>query len=382
MDKKVWISTGAIVLLVIAGGLAVFWPYRNGGVLRLPGIVEVQEVRLGSKVGGRVEAVLVNEGDLVATNQRLIVLEAPELKNQWKQMKARLYLAEREWQRAINGPRVEEKDAADAARNSARARYVRVKKGWRKEEIDQASSEYRSAQADYNQAATEFLRVSALHDRQAASRTEFDAAIAYRDRAKGRAEAAQFKAKMMESGSRPEDKADAMAEWKRAEANYALLQNGTRQEDKDIAQAKVDEIRAQLEAIEINLKETDVFVPLNLGKAVVEVIAIRPGDIVAPNQPIVRVLRVEDLWIKIFVPETQYGLVTLNKEVQVTIDSHPGKVLKGKVIQRSNISEFTPRNVQSVDERRHQVFGVKIRVDDPQGVLNAGMAAEVTIPRD
>jgi hypothetical protein len=74
--------------------------------------------------------------------------------------------------------------------------------------------------------------------------------------------------------------------------------------------------------------------------------------------------------------------VTLGKEVEVTIDSHAGKRFKGVVMQRSNISEFTPRNVQSVDERRHQVFGVKIRVDDTQGVLNAGMAAEVTIPLD
>ena len=104
------------------------------------------------------------------------------------------------------------------------------------------------------------------------------------------------------------------------------------------------------------------------------------GDVVPANQPIIRVLRTDDLWVKIFVPETQYGLVTLNKEVDVTVDSHPGMKLKGVVIQRSNISEFTPRNVQSIDERRHQVFGVKIRVDDPQGVLNAGMAAEVSIP--
>ena len=72
----------------------------------------------------------------------------------------------------------------------------------------------------------------------------------------------------------------------------------------------------------------------------------------------------------------------VKKEVNVTIDSHPGKVFKGIVVQRSNISEFTPRNVQSVDERRHQVFGVKILVKDPGGVLNAGMAAEVTIPLD
>jgi HlyD family secretion protein len=133
--------------------------------------------------------------------------------------------------------------------------------------------------------------------------------------------------------------------------------------------------------VQINLDETIVRVPPNLGEAVVEVIGVRPGDLVQPNQPVVRVLRVEDLWVKIFVPETQYGLVKLHQQVDVTIDSHPGQKFKGVVIQRSNISEFTPRNVQSVDERRHQVFGVKILVNDEKakGILNGGMAAEVTI---
>jgi multidrug resistance efflux pump len=94
---------------------------------------------------------------------------------------------------------------------------------------------------------------------------------------------------------------------------------------------------------------------------------------------VLRVLRAEDLWVKVFVPETQYGLVTLGKEVDVTVDSFPGKVLRGVVIQRANISEFTPRNVQSADERRYQEFGVKILVSDSQGILNAGMAADVAI---
>ena len=383
MNKKAWIIAGAAVLL-IAGGLLAYWSFGNTRVLRFPGVVEIQEVRLTSKVGGRVEDILVKEGDVIdpTRTKPLVVFEAPELKNQFKQVKARLYLAEEELKRALNGPRVEEKAAAKAARDSAKARWDRAEYGWRKEEVEQAESEYKSAQADLDQALKDFTRIAGLFSQGSTSRTDYDAAIGYRDRARGRADAAAFKWKMMVRGSRPEDKAEAKAEFEKAEANYELLKNGTRQEDKAIAQAKVDDLRAQLEAIDINLKETELRVPPNLGKAVVEVIAFRPGDVVPANQPVMRVLRVEDLWVKIFVPETQYGLVTLKEKVDVTIDSHPGKIFKGKVIQRSNISEFTPRNVQSVDERRHQVFGLKILVLDPQGVLNAGMAAEVTIRLD
>src|SRR5262249_50652203 len=71
-----------VALLIITGGLAAFWPFRSRHVLRLPGVVEVQEVRLGSKIGGRVEAVLVQEGDVIYKNQPLITFEAPELRNQ------------------------------------------------------------------------------------------------------------------------------------------------------------------------------------------------------------------------------------------------------------------------------------------------------------
>ena len=68
------------------------------------------------------------------------------------------------------------------------------------------------------------------------------------------------------------------------------------------------------------------------------------------------------------------------EEVEVTCDTYPGKVFKGKITYVASISEFTPRNVQTLDERRHQVFGFKVRVDDSQGVFKAGMAADVRIP--
>jgi HlyD family secretion protein len=382
MKFKYGLVLGIIVLLLTAGGFAYFWSMGNRSALHLPGIVEIQEVRLGSKVGGRVESVLVKEGDIVDSYDRklLVIFEAPELKNQKKQMLAKLEAAEAEYQRAQNGPREEDKEAAKAAALAAKARYARIKSGWRVEEKQQTQSELESAQASYELALREFNRVEPLHLQGAAARSEYDAAVGARDRSKGQVDALKAKVAMMKFGSRVEDIAEAEADWKRTQAQYELLRNGTRPEDIAVARAKVEEVRANIEAIDIQLAEAAISVPPNLGKAVVEVVAVRPGDLVPANQPVVRVLRADDLWVKIFVPETQYGHVTLHKEVDVTVDSHPGLKLKGVVVQRANIAEFTPRNVQSVDERQHQVFGVKILVRDPQGILNAGMAAEVTIP--
>ncbi len=112
----------------------------------------------------------------------------------------------------------------------------------------------------------------------------------------------------------------------------------------------------------------------------VEVLAVRKGDLVMPNQPVVRVLRAEDMWVKVYVPETELGKLRLGQDVEVTVDAYPGRRFQGKVIQIASESEFTPRNVQSLDERRHQMFGVKVRVDDPQGVFKSGMAADVWLP--
>src|SRR6185295_15092638 len=122
-------------------------------------------------------------------------------------------------------------------------------------------------------------------------------------------------------------------------AKYDELANGTRDEDKALAKAKLDDARAKLEEAEVNLREAVVIAPENLGKAVVEVVAVRPGDLVPAGQAVLRVLRVEDMWVKIFVPETKMELVPLGKEVEVTIDA-PHRKFKGRIQQKANASEF------------------------------------------
>src|SRR5262249_61381527 len=93
------------------------------------------------------------------------------------------------------------------------------------------------------------------------------------------------------------------------------------------------------------------------------------------NQIVVRVLRADDLWVKVYVPETDLGRVRLGQKVEVSVDGYPGRHFAGTVEQVAAESEFTPRNVQSADERRHQVFGVKVRVANPDGMFKSGMAA-------
>lgn len=189
---------------------------------------------------------------------------------------------------------------------------------------------------------------------------------------------------MYKEGSRKEDINQAKAMWDQAQAKYHELKAGTREEDKALAKARRDEVAARLDEARINLAEATVRVPSlpSFYNAVVEVVPIRPGDLVAANQPVVRLVCTNDLWIKTFVPETKLGHIHIDQKVEVRIDTFPHRIFQGKVYYIAPSSEFTPRNVQSVDERRYQVFAVKVLVEDSQEVFHAGMAAEVTIPLD
>lgn len=380
--KKGLLVVLVVGLLAAAGGAAwLFGPFRgHRGSVVLSGTVEIQEIRLGSKVGGRVKSVSVREGERVAAGQEIARFETPELDTQRDQLQAKLRASEADLLKARNGPRPEEKAEAKAAFEAADARLQRMQNGWREEERRQAKSEADAAEADFVQGKADFERIDRLFQQGggvAVTRQEWDAARAARDRSKKRYDAAIARYDMMMNGNRPEDIAEATAEAARAKAHWQLLENGTRSEDIALAEAQVTEIRSRLAEVEVNRREAIVVAP---GPAVVDVLAVRAGDLVPPNQPIARILRDDDLWVKVFVPETELGKVRLNQQVEVTVDAYPGKKLPGTVDQIASASEFTPRNVQSLDERRHQVFAIKVKVDNHEGVFKSGMAAEVIVP--
>jgi len=377
--RKWLILTGLAVVAAVVS-LGCFWQFGSSKAqLRLPGTVEVQEVRLASKVGGRVADVMVREGQIVKPGQELVRFDMPEMEAQREQMQAKLVAAEADLRKARNGPRYPELDEARAAAEAAEARLSRLVKGWRDEEKRQARADLETAEADLVQAQKEFARIESLLGKAGGtvSQTEVDLARASRSRHQGRVNSAKARVDMMNEGSRKEDIAEAEAEHRKLKARHDLLKLGTREEEVALAEATVAEIKARVKEIDVQLREAVVRAP---ELAVVEVLSVRKGDVLPPNQPIGRVLRADDLWVKVYVPETELAKVRLNEVVEVTVDGYPGRKFEGVVEQIATASEFTPRNVQSVDERRHQVFAIKVRVADPGGIFKSGMAAEVIMP--
>ena len=155
-----------------------------------------------------------------------------------------------------------------------------------------------------------------------------------------------------------------------AKSRYDLLLAGTRAER--IAQAE-----AQLAEIETQIREMDIISPTN---AVLEVLQVKVGDVVAPNREVATLLLTNHLWVRVYVPEPWLGLIKLGQKVRVKVDSFPDRDFAGEVEQIARAAEFTPRNVQTVSDRVKQVFGVKIRLPSDTDQLRAGMAADVYFP--
>jgi HlyD family secretion protein len=372
---------GIGLFAVVLGSLAAagfwFWPGRGDiKELWLPGTVEALEVKLGSRVGGRVAAVHVQGGQLVEPGQVLVTFEAQELPARRDQAQARLAAAQAALERGIHGPLPEEIAEAQAAAAAARARLERTWAGSREEQKRQAQGDLDTALAEQRQADENFARVERLVIGGAVSRAEYDAALTVRDRARHRVRVAQAALDLLLHGSRPEEIAEAQAEFDRVQAHYELLRRGTRDEDRAAAAAAVAQAQAQLAEAEATLRETVVTAP---ERCIIAVVTVRPGSVVAAGQPVVVAHRATDLWVKVFVPATDLGRLRLGQEVAVTVDSRPGERFVGTVAQIAAVSEFTPHNVQSLDDYRHPVFAVKVRVTDPDGVFKLGMTAEVFV---
>src|SRR5262249_10073023 len=252
-----------------------FWPFGTDRTkMRLPGVVEIQEVHLGSKVGGRVKEVKVQEGDLVEPGQLLVVMDVPEVKAQLQQAQARLKAAQEDLTKALTGAGPEEKEAAKAATEAARARYARMMAGPRPQEIEQAQSDFDGAKAELKRAQKELERIADLTRRSSpgtVTKTEIDTAQALNDRARDAVAAAKARLTMLQLGNRDEDKEEALAQMHQAEANERLLLAGTRSEERAMAAARVEEAQARVEELEASLKEAEVSAP---ERALVQVLGV------------------------------------------------------------------------------------------------------------
>ncbi|HWP42858.1 MAG TPA: efflux RND transporter periplasmic adaptor subunit, partial [Blastocatellia bacterium] len=184
------------------------------------------------------------------------------------------------------------------------------------------------------------------------------------------------KLNLLLAGTRREEIERAERVYEQALANQRLVEKGPRKEDIAAARAQLERARAALAQIETQLAELQVESPAD---AFVEVMRVRPGDLINPGSPVATLVEVDRLWVRVYVPEPELGHVQLGKDVSIKVDTFPDESFRGRIEQVASRGEFTPRNVQTREERTHQVFAVRVRIENGSNRLRAGMAADVTI---
>jgi RND family efflux transporter MFP subunit len=161
------------------------------------------------------------------------------------------------------------------------------------------------------------------------------------------------------------------------EAERATSAANTQEKNVEAAQMRVAQAQASLAEIETRLNEMKVVAP---GDTVLEILSVKVGDVLPPNREVATLIVPSYLWVRVYVPEPWLGLIHLGEEVSVQVDSWPNEQFKGIVEQINRQAEFTPRNVQTVEDRIRQVFGVKVRLENREDKLRAGMAADIAFP--
>ncbi len=325
--RKIFPILVPLIIVMAAAAYLHFGREAEDKGLFLSGNMEVTELRLGFKMAGRVAVLDADEGSWVWKGQRLSALDSAELEFAVKQGRAAL--------------------------DEAQERLVESRAGYRSQEIEQAQANLRQVEAELVKLKKDFERMEALSKTGVMPPSRYDAALsAYQS---------------------------ALARRKEASERLSLMKEGVRQEEIKAAEYRVAQATAALGAAEERLKDTLLHAPIS---GLILRKDVELGETVSPGAPLFILGDMENPWIRVYVKEDKSGLVKVGQKALVTTDTFPNKIYDGVVSFISKEAEFTPRNVQTREERVKLVFAVKVKVKNTNGELKPGMPADVRIVVD
>ena len=297
---------------------------NNKTKIEASGTIEATNVIVSAKISGQVKRLFFNEGDKIKISDTLLTIDHDLLAIQLQQ--------------------------AEAGVEAASAQLELLKKGARSEDVKQAEDAVKQARANFELASTVKERNEKLFNASSITKQQFDDVTAKYDIANAQFNSAQENLKKIKNLARPE-------EIKQAQANL----------DRQIASANL---------LKKNISDSYVTAPI--GGFVVKKF-VEAGESVAPLSSLVMLSDQEYVDLRIYVSETELGKVKLGQEADVNVDSYKDKNFKGKVIYISPEAEFTPKNIQTKDERTKLVYAVKIHIHNPDYDLKDGMPADAVI---
>lgn len=316
---------GAVVVAAVAIGFWVMSARDRDGWVGASGTVEATEAQIGFQAAGRIQDLAVREGETVTVGEELAHLDRSE--------------AEARQQQAI------------AQAGAARALLEELERGSRKEEIRQGRAALAAAAERLRDAERDLERTQTLFEGGAVSREAFDKARVTFDVAK--------------------------SQYDQAQEQVTILETGPRREKIEAQRAQVAQAEAAVRVIDATLANMTLRAPFD---GIVTVRHREPGEIVAAGSPVLTVMNPADRWVRIYVPETRIGAVRLGQAAEITSDTYPTKIYRGEVVFIASQAEFTPKTVQTTEERVKLVYAVKVQItEDPTSDLKPGMPADVRL---
>ncbi|MBI3608927.1 MAG: HlyD family efflux transporter periplasmic adaptor subunit [Nitrospirae bacterium] len=328
MTRARRIVVGAVI--AVAAMAIGFWVMsardRNrDGLGRASGTVEATDAQIGFQAAGRIQDLAVREGQAVRVGQELAHLDRAETEARRQQAIAQV--------------------------EAARALLEELERGSRKEEVAQGRAALAAATERLRDAERDIERTQTLFDGGAASREALDKARVALDVAK--------------------------SQYEQAREQVTILETGPRREKIEAQRAQVAQAEAAVRVIDATLANMTLRAPFD---GVVTVRHREPGEIVAAGSPVLTVMDPADRWVRIYVPETRIGAVRLGQAAEITSDTYPDKSYRGEVVFIASQAEFTPKTVQTTEERVKLVYAVKVRIaQDPTSDLKPGMPADVRL---
>lgn len=325
-----------IAVIVLAGALAAaaaLWKFKpwmpeaDTGSVFASGTVDATEVSISFRIPGILRSRPVDEGSAVKVGDLLAELDAREASARLRQ--------------------------AQAGVQAAQAKVKDLEQGYRPQEIAEARAQVQLAQAN----------LANLHDEARRSENLFAVGAVSRQR-------------------RDKDETTATVaqeQVRAAEARLKLLQGGFRPQAINLARAQVIEAQSAVETAQVALEDLQV-------KSTIDGTVTRkhaePGETLAAGRPVVTVTDLSRPWVRVYIPEHQIGKVKLGAAARIRIDTFPDRDFAGRVSYVASQAEFTPKNVQTQEERVKLVFAVNVTAENPEGVLKPGLPADVTIRSD
>ena len=288
------------------------------------GTIEAVEVTIASKLSGQVEKILVGEGNQIRIGETLAVIDSSSLEIQLNQAEAGIRLAE--------------------------AQLELLLKGARAEDIRQAEEALKQAEANLTAAEEDWRRLRILAEKESATQKQRDDAEA------------RYKV--------------ALAQHEAARQVLQKARQLARPEEIQAARARLDQAAAGRDLIKKSIADSTILSPVC---GIVTHGIVEAGEFVTPGSPLLTVADLANVHLEIYVLEKELGRIRLGETAEVKIDSYPERVFTGKVIFISPEAEFTPKNVQTKEDRVKLVFRVKIEIPNQDYVLKPGMPADAVL---